>query len=225
MGTEGVLSIPKPILRLTNSSVTTHIKKEPMYSMSFLMQHAGLFHKQIWSRILTLDHSDQPHDIFNQAPYSFYHQIRTDGFSCSLVFILAKYQNRKHGQRIKLSDQSDQTQMMEKENEFIQLKNLTKTECDQYLTGKYKFASQDPGEIDPISMINDQHNFYQYSACQRRRETYTKRSAEILYHEKQKCGINQLESKLTKNPTPRKRKNVINSNTKNIKNETGPLPS
>jgi len=54
------------------------------YNKSALVLHANKHQSHIWSKILKLEKKD----IFKQQEYVFYNQIITDGFSCSLLFIL-----------------------------------------------------------------------------------------------------------------------------------------
>lgn len=184
------------------------VKPGEMCTNSYLKQYAGSFHDPIWSQILHLENKDQKNDIFHQPPYSFYYQIKTDGFSCDLLFILTQYANRGYGQRVKQSEDGDQDKNQEEDEkgEFTRLEQLGPAKCKHYLTGKYRIVSQDPGEIDPVSLMDQKGNFFQYSACQRRVESYTKRSAEILYREKQKAHIDVLEARLTGDYHYRKKK-------------------
>ncbi len=47
-------------------------------------------------------------------------------------------------------------------------------------------------------MIDEENNFFQYSNCRRRVETYTKRSNQIIQNEKEKNGIIEKETVLSK---------------------------
>ena len=42
--------------------------------------------------------------------------------------------------------------------EFIKLEDLSKEECDNYLTDNYKLVSLDPGKIRPLTMIDENNN-------------------------------------------------------------------
>lgn len=154
------------------------------YNKSELVLHAKKHQKHIWSKILKLEKKD----IFKQKEYVFYNQIITDGFSCSLLFILKKYKDKVFGDKIpKVND----------EMEFTKVEDLSKEKCDEYLTDKYKLVSLDPGKIRPITMIDENNKFFKYTACRRRFETYTKRSNYIILQEKKKNGIIQKETKLS----------------------------
>jgi hypothetical protein len=59
-------------------------------------------------------------------------------------------------------------------------------------------VSCDPGILRPISMIDENNNFYKYTACRRRFETYTKRCNEIINTEKIKHNIIEKETELSK---------------------------
>ena len=155
------------------------------YNKSELVLHAKKHQSHIWSKIIKLEKKH----IFKQKDYVFYNQIITDGFSCSLLFILKKYKNKVYGERLPT---------MNTETEFTKLEDLTKSQCDGYLqTDKYKLVSLDPGKIRPITMIDENNKFSKYTACRRRFETYTKRSNAIILQEKQNNGIIQKETELS----------------------------
>lgn len=157
------------------------------YKKSDIILHCKKYQSHVWSKILKLE----KRSIFNDENYEFYNQIITDGFNCCLLFILKKYKNKKFGDKLpKVKEDED--------NEFIKLNDLTKEECDKYLNGNYKFTSNDPGKNKPLSLIDDENNFFQYSNCRRRVETYTKRSKQIIQNEKEKNGIIEKETELSK---------------------------
>jgi len=154
------------------------------YKKTELLHHAKKHQSHIWSKILKLEKKP----IFKQNEYVFYNQIITDGFSCSLLFILKKYKDKVFGDKIpKVND----------EIEFTKVEDLSKEKCNEYLTDKYKLVSLDPGKIRPITMIDENNKFFKYTACRRRVETYTKRSNYIILQEKKNNGIIQKETKLS----------------------------
>lgn len=179
--------VPKSITLNSNGIVDLIDDKKQtifQYNKSELVLHAKKHQKHIWSKILKLEKKD----IFKQKEYVFYNQIITDGFSCSLLFILKKYKDKVFGDKLpKVND----------EMEFTKLEDLSKEKCDEYLTDKYKLVSLDPGKIRQISMIDDNNKFFKYTACRRRFETYTKRSNYIILQEKKKNGIIEKETKLS----------------------------
>ena len=156
------------------------------YKKSNLILNCKKYQSHIWSKILKLEKQS----IFNNKNYTFYHQIITDGFNCCLLFILKKYKNKKFGDKIPKYKEND--------DEFIKLNGLTKDECNRYLNGNYKFISNDPGVNCPLNLIDEENNFFQYSNCRRRVETYTKRTKQIIQNEKEKKGIVKKETKLSK---------------------------
>jgi hypothetical protein len=177
--------VPKSITLNSNGIVDLIDDKKQtifQYNKSELVLHAKKHQKHIWSKILKLEKKD----IFKQKEYVFYNQIITDGFSCSLLFILKKYKDKVFGDKIpKVND----------EMEFTKVEDLSKEKCDEYLTNKYKLVSLDPGKIRPITMIDENNKFFKYTACRRRFETYTKRSNYIILQEKKKNGIVEKEKK------------------------------
>ncbi len=189
--------VPKTIIINTPAMVDMiddKKKKIFSYGKSELLLNAKKYQSHIWSKILKLEKNN----IFKNNNYVFYNQIITDGFSCSLLFILKKYKDKEFGDKLPTVDN---------EIEFTKLNNLTKEQCDDYLTDKYKLIYCDPGRIRPLSIIDENNNFYKYSACRRRIETYTKRSNQILLNEKTKNNIIPIETELSK----------YNSRTTNIK--------
>ena len=180
--------VPKHIVLNTNAIADLIDDKKQLifnYNKTELVLHAKKHQSHIWSKILKLEKKH----IFKQKDYVFYNQITTDGFSCSLLFILKKYKNKVYGERLPT---------MNMETEFSKLEDLTKSQCDEYLqTDKYKLVSLDPGKIRPITMIDENNKFFKYTACRRRFETYTKRSNVIILQEKQRNGIIQKETELS----------------------------
>jgi hypothetical protein len=179
--------VPKSITLNSNGVVDLIDDKKQtifQYNKSELVLHAKKHQKHIWSKILKLEKND----IFKQNDYVFYNQIITDGFSCSLLFILKKYKDKVFG---------DKLPQLNNETEFTKIEDLTKDKCNEYLTDKYKLVSLDPGKIRPITMIDENNKFFKYTACRRRFETYTKRSDYIILQEKKKNGIIQKETKLS----------------------------
>ena len=179
--------VPKHIVLNTPAIIDLINDKEMSifsYNKTELLHHAKKHQPHIWSKILKLEKKD----IFKQKEYVFYNQIITDGFSCSLLFILKKYKDKVFGDKLpKVND----------EMEFTKVENLSEEKCDEYLTDKYKLVSLDPGKIRPISMIDENNKFFKYTACRRRVETYTKRSNYIILQEKKKNGIIEKETKLS----------------------------
>ena len=179
--------VPKNITLNSNGIIDLIDDKKQtifQYNKSELVLHAKKHQKHIWSKILKLEKKD----IFKQKEYVFYNQIITDGFSCSLLFILKKYKNKVFGEKLP---------EVNNEFEFTKVEDLSKNKCNEYLTDKYKLVSLDPGKIRPISMIDENNKFFKYTACRRRFETYTKQSNSIIYKEKKKNGIIQKETKLS----------------------------
>jgi hypothetical protein len=107
------------------------------------------------------------------------------------LFILKKYKDKKFGDKIPKYKENE-------DDEFTKLNELTKEECDKYLNGNYKFISQDPGVNSPLSLMDEENNFFQYSNCRRRVETYTKRTNQIIFNEKKENGIIEKETELSK---------------------------
>ena len=181
--------VPKNIV-LNTSGITDLISSKYdklfNYSKSKLILNCKFYQKHIWSKILKLEKNS----IFKNNKYVFYNQIITDGFSCSLLFILKQYKDKKFGDRL--------PKVINDDNEFKKIEELTKDECNKYLSSdKYKLVSVDPGKIRITTMIDDKNKFFKYSACKRRFDTYVKRSNEIIKLEKIKHNIIKKETELS----------------------------
>ena len=181
--------VPKSIV-LNTSGIADYIGSTVEnlfdYSKSELVLHCKKYQAHIWSKILKLE----KRSIFNDKEYVFYNQIITDGFSCSLLFILKKYKDKEYGDKT--------PKVKEDDNEFIKLNELSKEECDKYLDDKYKYVGLDPGINRIVSIIDEDNNFYKYSGCRRRFENYSKRSKQIIQNEKEKNNIIAKETELSK---------------------------
>lgn len=203
LNSSSVVEMLSPMSNIFNKILHRSGDVDKYASTSELMNHAGSYQHEIWSHILELDDH-----IFNQNPYEFYYQMRIDGFGCCLLFVHKDKKNMKHG------DKNEQGQDVE---EFRQLSDLTVPECQKILTGKYKVVSNDPGETDPLSMINSTGCFFQYSALRRRTETYTKRTTQIINNEKTKNGIYDKERALSNMSKPPKKKKKMDKRSRRKK--------
>lgn len=105
------------------------------YNKSELILNCKKYQKYIWSKILKLE----KRSIFNDNKYIFYNQMSTDGFSCSLLFILKEYKDKEYGDVL--------PKVIEEDNIIPKIESITKEKCDEYLTDKYKLVSLDPGKI------------------------------------------------------------------------------
>ena len=122
--------VPKNIVLNTNAIVDLIDDKKQLifnYNKSELVLHAKKHKKHIWSKIFKLEKKP----IFKQKEYIFYNQIITDGFSCSLLFILKKYKDKVFGDKLPKAND---------EMEFIKLEDLSKDKCNEYLTNKHKLV-------------------------------------------------------------------------------------
>ena len=76
------------------------------------------------------------------------------------------------------------------EFEIKQLEKLTRDECEKHLSKK--LIGIDPGKHSIVTMTDEEGNYYSYSNCRRRNDTYSKRSNQIVLAEKAKnSSINE----------------------------------
>ena len=172
-------------------------------------------HNLVWGNVLDIKLSNptDPLTKENYDDYVFHNQIQTDGISCSLLYILKKHEDKTYGkhydtktEKKKKADKKKRSDALKKgiileeeaeEREFQRLRDFNAEQCAKYTKENYKILVLDPGKIHPICMLDENDRRFQYSARQRRVETYTKRSKEILEREKKICGINEKEQILS----------------------------
>ena len=91
------------------------------YPKSKITLNCKKYQSHVWSKILKLE----KRSIFNHKDYVFYNQITTDGFSCSLLFILKKYKDKEYGDKL--------PRYVEDEEIVKNINTLSKDECSKYL--------------------------------------------------------------------------------------------
>ena len=157
------------------------------YPKTKMYDHIQIYQKHIWKSLLKLEKMS----IFHHRKYSFHYQIKTDGWSCCLLFILNEYRGKKMTDRIP-------EVVFKEDEEFKKLSDLTSDECYTYSqSDRFKLVGLDPGKRKILTINDGENHIMRYSACQRRQESYTKRSAQILEREKMHHGITERESILT----------------------------
>jgi hypothetical protein len=156
--------------------------------------------------------------MFKHRDYSFFNMIKTDGVGCSLVLVWKKYANKQWGKQI------DKDDKIREEPGFTKLESSSVDDCGKYTD--FNKVGLDPEKRSIFTMVDEKGNRYHYTACRRRHETYTKRSAKIFLDEKKKEGIIKADTFLsqynsrTLNPTRYKSfvaaKTIINDLTKSF---------
>ena len=180
--------VPKSITLNTSGliEVINDTKKE-IYGIGYskMNNNAKKYQKQAWRTVLKLENKY----LFNHRDYIFYNQIQTDGISANLLFIRKEFYNKTYGQKLPQYDEDI-------EFEVKQLEKLTKDQCDKFKNRK--LVGIDPGKNSILTMVDEEDNYYSYSNCRRRNDTYLKRSNQILLNEKSKYGIIEVETALSK---------------------------
>lgn len=179
--------VPKSITLNTSGVIEViNDKKKEIYRYGYsqMNNNAKRYQNHTWKEILKLENKQ----IFNHKDYVFYNQIQTDGVSANILFIRKEFYTKKYGQKLPDYD----------EEEYLQIKpldKLTTKECSDYKSKT--LIGCDPGKKSIITMVNEKGEYYSYSNCRRRVETYTKRSNQIVLQEKQNNGIIELETELS----------------------------
>ena len=135
---------------------------------------------EVWNNLLNLEHK-----TFKNKHYQFHYQIQTDGFSCCLLFIRKDLKDKKWGSKIPIVS----------DDEFYNIEDLSKETLD---TLKNKtIVGCDPGKHSLVYMMDASGNKLQYTASQRKVESYGKRNQRILLQEKKRNNIIEKETELS----------------------------
>jgi hypothetical protein len=174
--------VPKHIILDTASLVslfcpankTDGIKKGELHKNLKENQH------DIWNAFLNLNHK-----IFRNQHYQFHHQIQTDGISCCLLFIRKDLKDKKWGSRVPVLQEQD----------FYSIEDLSKEQLDTLKDRN--IVGCDPGKHSLVYMMDKNGKKLQYTASQRKIESYGKRNQRILLQEKKKHKIIKKETHLS----------------------------
>jgi hypothetical protein len=157
--------IPKHII-LDTQCITelflSNIKTPNFPSSTELSKNVCRYKGLIWSALLNLDNS-----VFRNKYYCFNHQIQTDGISCSLLFIRKDQTDHKRGMEATVVNQ-----------DFKYVNELSMSQLDSMKDRNV--VGCDPGKMSMVYMVDENGNKLQYTAHQRRVESYGKRNNRIL---------------------------------------------
>ena len=134
----------------------------------------------VWNNLLNLKHK-----IFKSKFYQFHYQLQTDGISCSLLFIRKDLKDKKWGSRVPTLQ----------EQEFNNIEDLSIEQLDT-LTNR-NIVGCDPGKHSLVYMMDSNGKKLQYTASQRKIESYGKRNERILLQEKKRNNITEKETHLS----------------------------
>jgi len=134
----------------------------------------------IWNNLLNLQHK-----TFKSKYYQFHYQIQTDGISCSLLFIRQDLKDKKWGSKVPTLQ----------EQEFHNIEDLSIEQLDTLKNRN--IVGCDPGKHSLVYMMDSQGNKLQFTASQRKIESYGKRNERILLQEKKRNNIIEKETHLS----------------------------
>ena len=135
---------------------------------------------EIWCNFL-----DMKNKIFKNKYYQFHNQIQTDGISCCLLFIRKDLKDKKWGSRVPVLQEQD----------FHTIEDLSKEQLDALKDRN--IVGCDPGKHSLVYMMDKKGNKLEYTASQRKIESYGKRNQRILLQEKKKHKIIEKETRLS----------------------------
>jgi hypothetical protein len=135
---------------------------------------------EIWGNFL-----DMKNKIFKNKYYQFHNQIQTDGISCCLLFIRKDLKDKKWGSRVPVLQEQD----------FHTIEDLSKEQLDTLKDRN--IVGCDPGKHSLVYMMDKKGNKLEYTASQRKIESYGKRNQRILLQEKKKHKIIEKETILS----------------------------
>jgi hypothetical protein len=145
-----------------------------------LLSNVKTNQNEVWSNFLNLNHR-----IFKNKHYQFHNQIQTDGISCCLLFIRKDLKDKKWGSRVPVLQQQD----------FYNIEDLSIEQLDTLK--ERNIVGCDPGKHSLVYMMDKQGNKLQYTASQRKIESYGKRNQRILLQERSKHKIIEKETRLS----------------------------
>ncbi len=134
----------------------------------------------VWNNLLNLQHK-----TFKSKYYQFHYQVQTDGISCSLLFIRKDLKDKKWGSKVPILQ----------EQEFHNIEDLSLEQLDTLKDRN--IVGCDPGKHSLVYMMDKQGNKLQYTASQRKIESYGKRNERILLQEKKRNNIIEKETHLS----------------------------
>jgi len=134
----------------------------------------------VWNNLLNLQHK-----TFKSKHYQFHYQIQTDGISCSLLFIRKDLKDKKWGSKVPILQ----------EQEFHNIEDLSLEQLDTLKDRN--IVGCDPGKHSLVYMMDSQGNKLQFTASQRKIESYGKRNERILLQEKKRNNIIEKETHLS----------------------------
>lgn len=140
---------------------------------------------EVWDSLFNMNHK-----IFKQSKnYVFNYTIMTDGVGVSLLFKHISIKDKKYGCKVKKEDNP------EIKNKIPYLEDLSEEQWEILKT--QKMVSVDPGKKNLMYMMDDYGNELRYTCMQRDMETLGKRTRRILNNNKNKEGIDKIQSQLT----------------------------
>ena len=135
---------------------------------------------KVWCNFLDLKNK-----IFKNKHYQFHNQIQTDGISCCLLFIRKDLKDKKWGSRVPILQEQD----------FYNIEDLSKEQLDTLKDRN--IVGCDPGKHSLVYMMDNNGNKLQFTASQRKIESYGKRNERILLQEKKRNNIIEKETHLS----------------------------
>jgi hypothetical protein len=134
----------------------------------------------VWNNLLNLQHK-----TFKSKYYQYHHQLQTDGISCSLLFIRKDLKDKKWGSRVPTLQEQD----------FHNIEDLSIEQLDTLKDRN--IVGCDPGKHSLVYMMDSNGKKLQYTASQRKIESYGKRNERILLQEKKRNNIIEKETHLS----------------------------
>jgi len=134
----------------------------------------------VWNNLLNLQNK-----TFKSKHYQYHHQLQTDGVSCSLLFIRKDLKDKKWGSRVPTLLEQD----------FHNIEDLSIEQLDTLKDRN--IVGCDPGKHSLVYMMDSNGKKLQYTASQRKIESYGKRNERILLQEKKRNHIIEKETHLS----------------------------
>ena len=155
-------------------------KEGGSFTRAQVLKNIKAYQHEAWGNVF-----DMEHGFFKKSGYKFRNLIRTDGVSCTLLFIREDLKELKWG---KIPNEVDQ--------DFFRIEDLSKEQLNALR--EQTIVGCDPGKHSLVYLVDEKGNTLHYTASQRRVESYGKRSERILEQAKRKeKNILEMENLLS----------------------------
>ncbi len=137
------------------------------------------YFRHIWLKVFNIDNK-----VFNKKGYHFT-SVQTDGIGLSIIFEKDGIKRKNTKKNVQMENIKTDTYLDELGDDELKV------------IKQRKIVSVDPGKQKLVEMLDESGNNLRYTASQRRMESLAKRNKNIIWREKAKLKIQEMESELS----------------------------